>query len=369
MMAARIRVLMLAAGLALVALPGSVSADQTNDYLLAFGDIHNHTRYSDGSAGTPADAFAAAERAGADFLATSDHNFMLTEREWAQTLLQAAAATSEDFAALAGSELWIASGYGEVIVLGVDDVRLKANFRSPRASLSRDEVIPAVLDWLVDSGGVGIWPHPGVYGDLDEFDHWTAERDAAMVGVEIHNYGSFLGAPANWGVHDYEDQYQLALAKGWHLMPLAVSDTHAPDWISGSPVRTVLLVESFEPDGVIEAFRQHRGYASLDANLEVDFRVGGAVMGSDIAAGGPLKARVEVQDPDGASDAVTLVELVGPGGAVLASHAPGSPSAYLLWEPEIPASAQFAYLRVTTVSGLSGGPGVTAWTAPVWLID
>lgn len=51
------------------------------DYLLVFGDIHNHTRYSDGWEGTPADAYVHARASGADYLATSDHNFMLTQDE------------------------------------------------------------------------------------------------------------------------------------------------------------------------------------------------------------------------------------------------------------------------------------------------
>ena len=53
-----------------------------------------------------------------------------------------------------------------------------------------------------------------------------------MSSIEIHNYGSWVGAPAAWGVHDYEDAYLTALDNGWHVMPAAVSDTHDVDWIS-----------------------------------------------------------------------------------------------------------------------------------------
>ena len=334
-------------------------------YTLAFGDVHNHTRYSDGSAGTPGDAFAAAKDAGADFLATSDHNFMLTDEEWALTLEQAGAATADGFAAIAASEYWITNGYGEVIVFDVGDIRKKANFRSPRASLSRHEVIPAFLDWLADSGGIGTWPHPGVYGDVDGFDHWSEKRDDAMAGVEIHNYGSYVGAPASWGVRDYEPQYLRALERGWHVMPLAVSDTHAPNWISGSPVRTVLLVDgAVTPGGVLAALRAQRGYATLDESLRVSYRLGGAVMGSSVAAAPRLTAEVAVQDPDGL---ITRLELVTEGGRVVASTDVDAGSSSVEWRPALGERVPWAYLRVSTAESLGGGPGVTAWTAPVWV--
>ncbi len=338
-------------------------------YLLAFGDVHNHTRYSDGSAGTPADAFAAAKGAGADFLATSDHNFMLTDDEWTLTRQQAAAATTTgEFAALAATEYWITNGYGEVIVLGVDDIRTKANFRSPRAKLSRHEVIPAFLDWLAGEGGIGVWPHPGFYGDLDDFAHWSEARDEAMAGIEIHNYGSYVGAPASWGVHDYEPDYRRALERGWHLMPLAVSDTHAPNWISGSPVRTVLLVPApLTPDAILDALRAQRGYATLDENLRISFRLGGAVMGETVAAAaaGGLEAEISVHDPDGAGDAITKLELVTEGGLIVDSIALNASST--TWTPTVGDDVRWVYLRVTTASDVSGAPGVTAWTAPVWV--
>lgn len=270
------------------------------------------------------------------------------------------------FAALAATEYWITNGYGEVIVLGVDDIRTKANFRSPRAKLSRHEVIPAFLDWLAGSGGVGVWPHPGFYGDLDDFDHWSPERDEAMAGVEIHNYGSYVGAPASWGVHDYEPDYQRALDRGWHLMPLAVSDTHAPNWITGSPVRTVLLVDAVTPDAILSALRAQRGYATLDENLRISYRLAGAVMGSTVDVSGPVSAEVVVEDPDGAGDAITKLELVAGGGAVVATHVPPPCTTSVTWTPTI-AAVSWAYLRVTTASDVSGGPGVTAWTAPVWV--
>lgn len=350
---------------------GGATASAGSSYELYFGDLHNHTRYSDGWAGTPEDAFIAARAAGADWLATSDHNFMLTQTEWAKTKQFADEQTDGDFAALAASEYWVTNGFGEVIVLNREALRNKANFRSPRARLSRHKVIKAFYDWLASSeGAIGHWPHPGMYGDLDEFDHWNEFRDQGMSSLEIHNYGSWRGAPANWGVHDYEPDYITALDKGWHVMPAAVSDTHSPNWISGSPVRTVLLAESPTRANLYDAMRNRRGYATLDENLEIHYTLNGAVMGSVLSpfATSDYTAAIHVVDPDGVpSDAITRVEIVTDHGRVVAGFEPAPGDTDVSWKTIVHSStARYFYVRVTTASDVSGGEGVTAWTAPVW---
>ena len=336
---------------------------------LYFGDLHAHTAFSDGSEGTPEDAYRTARAGGADYFATSDHNFMLTQEEWAQTLQFATQQTDAAFAALPASEYWLASGFGEVIVLNVEELENDANFHGPgRRALSRQEVIPAFYDWLASHpGAIGHWPHPGLYGDLDEFEHRTDARDAVMSLIEIHNFGSFVGAPASWGVHDYEPQYQMALEKGWHVMPAAVSDTHASDWIVGSPVRTVLLAPSRAPADLYDAMRASRGYATLDENLRIRFSLDGAVMGSVLAAPADAHtASISIEDPDAVpEDAVTRVEIVSDHGEVVASL--GANDTRVDWKVELQSgTARYFYVRVTTASDLGGGEGVTAWTAPVW---
>ena len=347
---------------------GHSAAAPEVEYQLFFGDIHNHTSYSDGWEGSPEDAFVHARQSGADYLATSDHNFMLTEDEWELTKQQADRQTSGAFAALPASEYWIANGFGEVIVLNREGIRTQANWRGPRVSLSRHEVIADFYDWLASqSGALGHWPHPGLYGDLDRLDGYTPRRDRAMASIEIHNYGSWIGAPANWGVHDYEDWYVLALDKGWHVMPSAVSDTHSPDWISGSPVRTVLLAHDLTPGALYGAMRRSRGYATLDENLEIRYTLNGAVMGSILDGGGSnYEAHVQITDPDAtAEDSISLVEIVSDHGVVVAQQATAGTNVDVSVQLSS-STARYYYVRVTTASDVSGGPGVTAWTAPIW---
>jgi len=364
-----VSVLSLSVGLAgdAGAAPKATSSSRSLD--LYFGDLHAHTGFSDGWGGTPGDAYAQAREAGADFMGTSDHNFMLTQDEWTQTLDMAGAGTDARFAALPGSEYWLASGFGEVIVYNVSELRNDANFHDPDLNpLSRHEVIPAFYDWLAaHPGAIGLWPHPGLYGDLDEFEHRTDSRDAAMSMIEIHNYGSFVGAPASWGLHDYEPAYQMALEKGWHVLPAATSDTHDTDWIIGSPVRTVLLAPSPDPADLYEAMRLRRGYGTLDSNLRIRYSLNGEVMGAILPAPATsYQAVIEIEDPDGTpEDVVTRVEIVSDHGEVVASI--DTDDTVVEWTATLEsATARYFYVRVHTASNLTDAGGVTAWTAPVW---
>jgi len=335
-------------------------------YTPYFGDLHNHTSFSDGWEGTPLDAFLHADASGADWLATSDHNFMLTQDEWSRTKAMADQAMTSSFVAMAASEYWVTSGYGEVIVLNNDELRNKANFHPPREALSRHEVIGAFLDWLdAHAGAIGHWPHPGTYGDLDRLDGWSPAGDRVMSSIEVYNHGSF-SQPAGAQTRDTEPWYVLALDKGWHVMPAAVSDTHSPDWISGSPARTVLLATSLGRASLYAALRNNRGYATIDENLRVSYTLNGAVMGSSLLPGTTgFTARIAASDPDGTSDRITSIEIVSDGGAVVASKAFSSPS--VSWTVDLSSDrSRYYYVRITTASDPSGQPGTTAWTAPVW---
>src|SRR3990172_11059677 len=118
---ASLSVLMILLTIGLFVGNGVVSANQGKGpgrYNLYFGDLHTHTTYSDAWEGTPWDAFAAATAAGADFMATTDHDsygYWISPEEWADTLAAAEHFTTDTFVAMPGYELWIACA-GEINV-------------------------------------------------------------------------------------------------------------------------------------------------------------------------------------------------------------------------------------------------------------
>ena len=98
-------------------------------------------------------------------------------------------------------------------------------------------------------------------------------------------------------------------------------------------------------------------------------------MGSTVSrAASTYTADVKIWDPDAlagrASDAVTRVEIVSDGGAVVRSLVlgPATGTKTVTWKVTgLPAKARYFWARVSTASDdVTGAPGVTAWTAPVW---
>jgi len=346
-----------------VAGAGRAKPSPTPTYHAYFGDLHAHTSWSDGWEGTPADAYAAAKAGGADFMATTDHAHYIVGSPWADTQAMAAAATTSTFVAIPGYEYWMPSS-GECNVFGTANMppsltSSTTGQSNPGNRAKSWDAIAALYDWLVapaQAGAVAQYNHPHyMTKDFQEYDGWSAARDQGMGMLEIDNEGTIA-----------EDSFVLALDKGWHVMPTCNSDTHYPNWIAGYEFRTVLLATSLTPAGLYDAMRNQRGYGTEDKNLRVAYTLNGAVMGSTLAAPATsYAARIHVEDPDGAGDAISGLEIVSDGGVVVASKAANAN--VVDWTVTLSsATARYFYVRVTTASNSTGGPGLTAWTAPVW---
>jgi hypothetical protein len=332
------------------------------EYNLYFGDLHSHTEYSDGE-GTPDQAFEAAIAGGADFMAITDHHYLLLEWEWADILRSADDHTVQgEFVAMAGYEYFL-PGINEINIYGTENMPPDAGL-IPQAyykgdRMTGDSFFPWIYDWIAEeTGAIGQWNHPLSYGcpvcwDFYQFDFWNEERDDAMGMIECYNWG------------DRESSYIKALDNGWHMMPTATSDA---EWISGYEVRTVLLAPSLSPEDLYDAMRAGRGYATQDSNLEITYTLDGAVMGSVLSGGSSFEAKVHIEDPDGvASDAITRVEIVTDGGVVVESIT--NDDCIVDWTVTLTPNGEvgsYYFVRVFTESDELGLPGVTAWTAPVW---
>jgi hypothetical protein len=368
-----LRALIVAVGLTML-VAGTASAAGYNLY---FGDLHAHTSYSDGT-GTPEDAYSAAYAAAlagqTDFFATTDHSHypygpgFQTADNWADTLAVADKYCHPGvFVTLPGYELWLPwMTVGEMNIFNTKEF-YGNDFNPAGNGLNNGvgqgglaHIIPSLYDWLVAQNAVGQWNHPDYYGndksanaDWDHFGYYTPERDRAVNMIEI------------WNEITYEPAYVRALDAGWHLLPTANSDTHYADWITGCDVRTVLLAPALTRADLVAAMRASRGYATEDKNLEVRYSLGGKVMGSTLSPQASYKASIQIRDPDGAVDAVKLVEIVSDGGVVVAKKSFNS--ANVSWSPTLSsATARYFYARVTTASDFWGQRGITAWTAPVW---
>ena len=225
--------------------------------------------------------------------------------------------------------------------------------------------LPEFYAWPVHQpGAIGQYNHPLYVSDnFKDYSYYNETRDVGMNILEVYN-DEF-----------YEDSFIMALDTGWHIMPSSNSDTHAAYWIAGHELRTVLLAAKLTPDDLYGAMSARRGYATMDKNLRIYYTLNGEIMGTILSEPAPsYTATIQISDPDAVdgdlNDAVTLIEIVSDGGAVVASLPldPGASAETINWTASgLPTDAAYFFVRVSTASNdVIGLEGVTAWTAPVW---
>ena len=142
-------------------------------YHVFFGDLHDHTHFSDGH-GTPEQAWAQAAAGGADFMAVTDHREGLRAAEWIRTQSAADSATTATFVAIPAFEVKPAIGH----------LNVYATQELPAVGLDG----AALYDWIAAQGAVGQWNHPTRNSDdFAGYAYRTATRTAAIALLEVVN--------------------------------------------------------------------------------------------------------------------------------------------------------------------------------------
>lgn len=354
-----------------------------------FGNLHSHTRYSDGS-GLPKEAYKHARDKGKlDFLAITEHN-----HPWAlgrdnsgignssvlyEILKTAADDATKDgqFVALYGQEWSLIDRGNHCNVFEVPKV-INA-FRVPSGKY------PKLLDWLgknPDSRGkiaVVQLNHPYLgdrainYGVGQFNGAWVPAIDEVAQLIEIAN-----GPAKSYGSKRTpklaEDEFKYYLNLGFHLAPTANQDNHYRTWGTITEARTGLLAKDLSRASVLDAMRNRRCYASLDKNLELVFTVNGAVMGSILPKAKTRKEldiRLSIRDRD-EPDAEYEVEVFWdkPGNylprAIERLRFKGDGD-YAIPGVRYWGGNRYLYLKVHQSARDSEEPDDLAWTAPVWI--
>ncbi|MBS1407259.1 MAG: CehA/McbA family metallohydrolase [Oscillospiraceae bacterium] len=351
-----------------------------------FGQLHSHTQYSDG-AGSLESALSYVKNlpdtANVDFVAFTDHsNYFDTtsaanpegalydmslasassQQTWKSYKDAVAAFNAENagsMVAMAGFEMTWSGGPGHINTFNTPGIVSRNN--STLNNKTKDAGLQAYYKLLSQSEGANAlsqFNHPGTtFGNFIDFGYWDAVIDTRMYMVEVGNGEGQIGAG---GYYPSYEQYIMALDKGWHVAPTNNQDNHKGRWGNANDARDVVLTDDFTEDGIYEAIRNRRMYATEDKNLELDYTVNGNMMGSIIDVPEKLSFEVSFNDPD-RTDSIAKVELVANSGKVAytwdnaADLAKGSVSVTL--DPEY----TYYFVRVTE------GDGDLAVTAPVWV--
>ncbi len=360
----------------------------TTKYQHYFGQLHSHTQYSDG-AGTLTDALRYVENlpasANVQFVAFTDHsnyfdsssspneeaalyNASLVKdsdasHSW-KTYKDTIAKFNEDNAgsmvAIGGFEMTWSGGPGHINTFNTPGIVSRNNKTlNNKTDDAGMKAYYALLSQAEGATSISQFNHPGTtFGNFKDFNYWDPVIDSRMYMVEVGNGEGAIGAG---GYYPSYEQYIMALDKGWHLAPTNNQDNHKGKWGNANDARDVILTDDFSEQGIYEAIRALRMYATEDKNLELTYTVNGLMMGSSITEiPDKLNVEVTVNDPD-ASDSIAKVEVVANSGKVAytwdnaAQLTSGKLSATL--DP----SYSYYFIRVTQKDG------DLAVTSPVWV--
>ena len=153
----------------------------------------------------------------------------------------------------------------------------------------------------------------------------------------------------------------MALDKGWHVAPTNNQDHHKGKWGNANDARDVILTDDFSEEGIYQAMRDMRMYATEDKNLELYYTVNGYQLGSSITeVPDKLDINVRVNDPD-ASDSISKVEVIVNSGKTAYTWDNQAELAKGELTCTLAPNYSYYYIRVTE------GDGDLAVTAPVWV--
>ena len=356
-------------------------------YQLYFGQLHSHTQYSDGagSLGAALDYVKnLPESANVQFVAFTDHsNYFDTtgaaNPEGALYDMSLASASSQEtwnsyrssvaafneanagsLVALAGFEMTWSGGPGHINTFNTPGIVSRNNSTlNNKTDYAGMRAYYALLSQQEGADSLSQFNHPGnTFGTFGDFAFWDPVIDSRMYMVEAGNGEGQIGAGGYYPSYEY---YTMALDKGWHLAPTNNQDNHKGRWGNANDARDVILTDDFSEQGIYDALRAMRMYATEDKNLEIGYTVNGMLLGSSLTeVPEKLNIHVTVNDPD-ASDTITKVEVIVNSGK----------TAYTWDDPAVLATGDLSvtldpdysyyYIRVTQ------GDGDLAVTAPVWV--
>ena len=355
-------------------------------YDFYFGQLHSHTTYSDGS-GSLESALSYVsslpESANVDFVAFTDHSNYFDESgaanpEGALYDLSKATGSSaakwnaykgaiadfnasqSDVIAIAGFEMTWSGGPGHINTFNTEGIVSRNN--TTLNNKTSDAGLKAYYNLLSQPEGadsISQFNHPGsTFGTFTDFAYWDGVIDTRIQLVEVGNGEGQIGAGGYYPSYEY---YTMALDKGWHVAPTNNQDNHKGKWGNANDARDVILTDNWSEEGIYEAIRARRMYATEDKNLEITYAVNDSVMGSSISdTSSPLNFHVTVYDPDG-SDSISKVELIVNSGKTAYSWSDPSELAAGVLTATLDPDYSYYYVKVTQ------GDGDLAVTAPVWV--
>jgi hypothetical protein len=331
---------------------------------LYFGDIHGHSRLSDGT-GTPEDYYHfAREVSGLDIAALTDHAdfgmIQIKGEVWKRIKDAANKMYSPGhFVTFVGFE-WTNWNYGHRNVYYRD--RDGPIFRSFDPNCNTPEKL-----WKLISPyeAMTIAHHVGGGPVAIDWSIPPGPNECLVEICSIHGSSEYYGCES--GIYHPQEGHFVrdALSLGYKLGIIGSGDTHDghPGQRSiNAPVTGILGVYAVEltREAVWEAFRKRQVYGTSGPKIILNFRVCDSPMGSEViwpASKGPIP----IVFRSICCDKIDRVEIIRNGVPVFREKGEGVFIQLLIEDPEPPKGTSWYYARVLQKDGNM------AWSSPVWV--
>jgi hypothetical protein len=333
-----------------------VSYDTAATYKAYAGNTHSHTSYTSSHGaqdGHPNAHHALAKSSGYDFYVTTDHSQEVafeptsaTNPAWVDTKQQAVSATDSAYVGFWGYEHSENNGPG-----GTGHINV-INSPAYLDALEAGTNLQSLYSWLkTQPNTVASFNHPDA-ASYNGFAYRDAEITDIITMLEVIN--------SNDGIH-YAG-WLAALEKGWRVSPVCGNDNHGLWGITHHTSRTFLVATARTRAALLEAMKNRRTYAALDENIQIQYTVNGALMGSTLGSPSTLHFAITASDTD-AGDRISRIEILKDNGVLVQAHTLATPQASVTWNPTISdTTSKYFFLRVYN----EGSTSPMAWVAPVW---
>lgn len=339
-----------------------------NEYRLYWGDLHGHSRLSDGT-GSPEDYYGyARDVAGLQVSVLTDHDghgiLPLDETPALfDHILKATESFNEPgrFVTFAGYE-WTSWTYGHKHVLFLNPGEAEIfSFRDPACDEPQE-----LWDHLRGKAAMTLSHHVGGGPIACDWDHHDPELELLVEMTSIHGVSEYYGGPRSV-YRPVEGAFaQDALARGFRLGMIGSGDSHnshpgTRDVSAATHGLAGIYATGLSREEIWEALRARRVFATAGRRIVVNFLVNGEMMGSEIAVSDPKEPRLIMGLAVGTAG-VESVEVLKNNRVMFAERGEGERLKRFAAVDEEPAvDGDYYYLRVTLVDGEQ------AWSSPVWV--
>jgi hypothetical protein len=342
--------------------------EMLNEYRLYWGDLHGHSRLSDGS-GSPEDYYSyARDVAGLHVSVLTDHDgHGILPLDQTPGLFEQIRRTTESFndpgrfITFPGYE-WTSWTYGHKHVLFRNPEEAEIfSFRDP----DNDE--PEEL-WASLRGktAMTLSHHVGGGPIACDWDHHDAELERLVEITSIHGVSEYYGGPRSV-YRPVEGAFaQDALARGYRLGMIGSGDSHnshpgTRDVSAATHGLAGIYATGLTRREIWEALHNRRVFATAGQRIVVNFLVNGEMMGGETVVSDPKEPRLIMGLAVGTAE-VESVEVLKNNQVMYAERGGGELLKRFAAVDESPAvDGDYYYLRVTQVDGEQ------AWSSPVWV--